>query len=755
MATLTISLLIESIRDQGLLEGAALRDAQTLAEQSYDPQEIAAELVRRQRLTQYQADELLQGRAEHLVLGSYVLLEPIGEGGMGQVFRARQTVLQRECALKIIRKDRLQSDDAVERFLREARVAARLKHPNIVAIYDAGVVNGVHYLAMELLQGITLAQRVREYGPLPVGQACLYVGQAAAGLQHAYEQGLVHRDIKPQNLFLENSSDQVKILDLGLARVRELPQQEETASGELTKEGAVMGTPDYMAPEQALDTRTADQRADIYSLGCTLYFLLTGRPPFPGGSLTEKLLAHQQKVPLALDQLCTGAPRGLAEVLHEAMAKQPQDRYQTPAEFAAALIPLEYAENILASAPMATPNASPETFRQPPSETAVNRSVDIERRDQPSNKAIWVVVLLLLGVFVLCPVMVIGVGILGVGFLTFAPHGDQPQEVRQVEEVRPVPRAVNDGDAAAVKGEVGAPNPLEELAFGKIKGLAGQMFYLSKDGARILHGSNGKFQVTELDTGRNLFSLPEGLVGLGFATGEPPRVMAFDAERMVHSYHSDTGKELALVPKLQLGNEGGLGNMPANGFPSSRMMPDGKSLLLGQGKLPVLKDLDTGAETSLDINTSDVAVSSKDDFLLTGSQDGKVQLWSLKDSKIVQDFPGAVFGVNAVALSPNGKRVLACSEQSVLVWDRDNPQDRRITIAHEDIVVHAAFAPDSQRILSGDQGGIVRLGNAETGELIRQVKHPGHVTALAFHPDGRRALTAGQDNTIRIWRLPD
>ena len=749
MATLTIPLLIDSIRNHGLLEGAALRDAQTLAEQSNDPQEIAAELVRRQRLTQYQANELLQGRGEHLVLGSYVLLEQIGAGGMGLVFRARQKVLQRECALKIIRKDRLQSDEAIERFLREARVAARLKHPNIVAIYDAGVVNGVHYLAMELLQGITLAQRVKEYGPLAVGQACLYVGQAAAGLQHAYEQGLVHRDIKPQNLFLENSSDQVKILDLGLARVRELAQEDETASGELTKEGAVMGTPDYMAPEQALDTRTADQRADIYSLGCTLYFLLTGRPPFPGGSLTEKLLAHQQKEPPALDQLCAGAPRGLAEVLRKAMAKQPQDRHQTPAEFAAALVPLEYAENILASAPIAMPNLAPETFRQPPNDTAVSRSADLARRAQPSNKGIWVVVLLLLSVFVLCPVMVIGVGILGVGFFWVADMPQQqPGDPEPMAVANPGPRAVNDGDAPDVKGEVDAPNPLEELAFGKIKGLAGQMFYLSKDGARILHGSNGKFQVTELDTGRTLFSLPEGQVGLGFATGEPPRVMAFDAEKMVHSYHGETGKELALVRKISLGN------IPAKGFPSSRMMPDGKSLLLGRGNLPVLRDLDTGAETSLDINTSDVAVSSKDDFLLTGSQDGKVQLWSLKDGKRIHDYPGAVFGVNGVALSPNGKRVLACSEQSVLVWDRDNPQDRRTTIAHDDIVVHAAFAPDSHLILSGDQGGVVRLGNAETGEVIRQAKHARRVTALAFHPDGRRALTAGSDNTIRIWRLP-
>jgi eukaryotic-like serine/threonine-protein kinase len=522
----------------------------------------------------------------------------------------------------------------------------------------------------------------------------------------------------------------------------------------LTKEGAVMGTPDYMAPEQALDTRTADQRADIYSLGCTLYFLLTGRPPFPGGSLAEKLLAHQQKEPPALDQLCTGAPRGLAQVLRKAMAKQPQDRYHTPAEFAAALVPLEYAENILASAPMATPNVAPETFRQPPSETAVSKSADIARRDRRSNKGIWVVVLLLLGVFVLCPVMVIGVGILGAGLFWVTPVQRNAAEDRGPMVVaNPGRPAVNGEDAPGGEIEIGAPNPLEELAFGKMKRLQGQMFHLSKDGVRILHGTNGKFQVSELETGKKLFSLAEGHVGLGFASGKPPRVMALDAERMVHSNHGDTGEKLALVPKLSLRAR------PPGEFPFFRMMPDGKSALLVRGTVAVLRDLDTGAETnlnlSLDDNTSDVAMSSDGDLLLMGSQNGKVQLWSLKDGKRILDYPGALFGVNCVALSPDGKRVLACSEQSVLVWDRDHPQDRRITIAHDDIIVRATFAPDGQRILSGDQGGVVRLSNAETGEVIRQVKHVGPVTALAFHPDGRRALTAGQDNTIRIWRLPD
>jgi eukaryotic-like serine/threonine-protein kinase len=372
-----------------------------------------------------------------------VLLEAIGKGGMGEVFRARQKMLERECALKIIRKDRLQSDEAVERFLREARAAAKLKDPNIVTIYDAGVTEGTHYLAMELLHGITLADQVKKDGPLSVGHACRYLRQAATGLQHAHEQGLVHRDIKPQNLFLDTAGDRVKILDLGLARVTAVAADGETASGALTMEGAVMGTPDYMAPEQAIDTHSADQRADIYSLGCTIYFLIGGRPPFPGGSLTEKLLAHQQKEPVGLAQLCSGVPPGLIEVVRKAMAKRPVDRYQTPAEFAAALAPFEHADNIVA-VPFAKSMAAQETISSPAHSTVVRSDEDRPTKPKSSSKAIWLVVIALVAVVACCPlVMFVGVGLLGVGFFTLAPNagvGDarHPQpEARVADEAHP------------------------------------------------------------------------------------------------------------------------------------------------------------------------------------------------------------------------------------------------------------------------------------------------------------------------------
>jgi serine/threonine-protein kinase len=245
------------------------------------PEDLARELVRRGWATVYQLRLVWAGRGSELVLGQYVLLDRLGEGGMGQVFRARHLRLDRIDALKVIRPEHVASPHAHARFLREARAAARLSHPNIVRVYDAGESGGTLFLAMEYLPGIDLARLVQAAGPLPPGEACDYLRQAALGLQHAHERGLVHRDVKPANLLLAEEQGTIKILDMGLARLR--PAEEEQSASGLTESGTLMGTLDYMAPEQAMDPHGVDIRADLYSLGCTLYFLLTGRPPFPGG----------------------------------------------------------------------------------------------------------------------------------------------------------------------------------------------------------------------------------------------------------------------------------------------------------------------------------------------------------------------------------------------------------------------------------------------------------------------------------------
>src|SRR5262249_55829589 len=219
-------------------------------------------------------------------LGRYELLARLGAGGMGQVFKARHDLLDRGGALKVLHPRRFDHPEAVRRFRREIQALARLSHPNIVAALDADEDAGTHFLVMEYVEGVTLARHVREHGPLPVTEACDAVVQAAEGLQHAHEHGLVHRDGKPANLS-RTPTGRGKLLDLGLVRGR--------ADDADTAPGQVLGPADYMAPEQWDDTRTADSRADLYSLGCTLYFLLTGAPPFGGeaGNL-RKMKAHAE-----------------------------------------------------------------------------------------------------------------------------------------------------------------------------------------------------------------------------------------------------------------------------------------------------------------------------------------------------------------------------------------------------------------------------------------------------------------------------
>jgi serine/threonine protein kinase len=219
-------------------------------------------------------------------IAGYEILEPLGEGGMGQVYKARHLRLDRIVALKVIHQDRLAQPDAVRRFHREARAAARLAHPHLVTVFDVDEVGGTHFLAMEYIEGTDLGRWVKARGPLPAARACDYVRQAALGLQHIHERGLVHRDIKPANLFLTANETLVKVLDLGLARLDQ-PGPSDQMSSELTQPGVVMGTPAFLAPEQARDSRRVDIRSDIYSLGCTLYCLLTGRVPFPGTGLAE------------------------------------------------------------------------------------------------------------------------------------------------------------------------------------------------------------------------------------------------------------------------------------------------------------------------------------------------------------------------------------------------------------------------------------------------------------------------------------
>jgi serine/threonine protein kinase len=279
-------------------------------------------------------DSLPSGLAE---LPDYQVISELGRGGMGVVYLAQNTLMGRKEVLKVVSGELMDRRSVSERFLREIRNAAQLQHPNIVTAFSAMRAGDRIVLAMEYVEGYDLSKLVKAQGPLPVAHACNFVYQTASGLQHAHERGMVHRDIKPSNLMLARTGNRavIKILDFGLAKAtREAP-----IDGGLTREGQMLGTPDYIAPEQSLDAQKADIRADIYSLGCTFYYLLTGGPPFPSTSLYEILQAHHSMDATPLYLARPEVPVELAALVARMMAKNPASRFQTPGEVARAIKP--------------------------------------------------------------------------------------------------------------------------------------------------------------------------------------------------------------------------------------------------------------------------------------------------------------------------------------------------------------------------------------------------------------------------------
>ena len=337
---ITLKQFVEHLTDSGLMsteEVSAFEDGLPPEQRPSDVQGLARELVKSGKLTRYQVQAVYQGRTRGLVLGDYVVLDKIGAGGMGQVLKARHRRMERIVALKVLPTRTMKSPDAVKRFQREVKAAARLEHPNIVTAYDAGEADGIHFLVMQYVDGKDLSEIVRERGPFPVQQAVDCILQTARGLEYAHGEGVIHRDIKPANLLLDTKGN-VQILDMGLARMdAAIGPTGATGAERLTDSGQVMGTCDYMAPEQAEDTHAADHRADIYSLGCTLYRLLTGKLPYAADMPIQVLVKHREAEIPSLCEARPDVPAELEGIFRKMMAKRPEDRYQSMTELIADL----------------------------------------------------------------------------------------------------------------------------------------------------------------------------------------------------------------------------------------------------------------------------------------------------------------------------------------------------------------------------------------------------------------------------------
>lgn len=328
MTQITAERIQELIEKSRLVDAAPLQEAFDRIREKHsgslpsDPVAVCKELEDLGLVTRWQSEKILQGKYKGFFLGRHKLLGHLGSGGMSSVYLAEHLGMKHKRAIKVLPKSKLGNNSYLERFQREAKAIASLNHPNIVRAYDIDNEKDTHYLVMEYVEGADMQTLVRKHGPLPYAIAAHYIAQAARGLQHAHDAGLIHRDVKPANLLVDKRG-MVKVLDLGLA----LFAEDGDASLTMEYNDKVLGTADYLAPEQAINSHKVDHRADMYSLGCTLYFLLTGHPPFPDGSIASRIIKHQNNTPEDIRKDRPDIPGELEGVCVKMMQKDPKFRY--------------------------------------------------------------------------------------------------------------------------------------------------------------------------------------------------------------------------------------------------------------------------------------------------------------------------------------------------------------------------------------------------------------------------------------------
>ncbi len=657
----------------------------------------------------------------------YRVVELLGSGGMGAVYRAEHRLMERVVALKVINRELTSRPGVLERFRREAKAAALLDHPNIVRAHDADQVADTHFLVMECVAGTDLARLVRERGPLPVAEACEYARQAALGLQHAFEHGMVHRDIKPQNLIV-TLAGQIKILDFGLARLASevaapaaSVAPEVTAAGidpasSVTAAGVVLGTADYIAPEQAEDPHKADIRADIYSLGCTLYFLLTGQPPFPEGTLMQKILAHGKNTLRPLSDFRKDVPAGLLAVLHRMTAKEPGQRCATPIEAARAL------------APFARPS---DEAGKPPR----------PRRRWPLAAA----VLLLLGLGLVAAVAVYRIQ---TDYGELVIRTDNP-------DVEVIIKG-NGNDVRIVDTKTNREVRLKSGQYDlELKGNPEEL-KLSLDRVTIRRGETvvatverqTKPMAETVGEVRSFRGHTDAVWGVAFSPNGR-QALSTSSDFSIRLWDLDSGKAIRSY-------QGHTNHTHAVAF-----SPDGREFLsCSQDGTMRRWNVATGEELNrADLGNellTDVALSPDGKLALVASFDKTLHLWDVKAWKEIRQFEGHTNHVQRVVFSADGRRALSAGwDRTVRLWDVESGKEIRCFEGHQDSVVGLALSPDGRLALSGAGGEKpLRLWDVETGKELRAFEgHEGGVHGVAFSPDGRLALSGGADNTIRLWEV--
>jgi serine/threonine protein kinase len=760
MSSLAPIELVEFLTRNQLLGHAQL---ETLARDSakyVSCAQLTDELVAKGWLTKYQQSYLLSGQGDKLIIGPYRLIDVLGEGGMGMVFKGWHPRLDRYVALKLIRPQVLASrPEIVTRFHREARAIAQLHHPNVVLLYDADEVGGTHYIAMEYVDGVTLEKMVRQNGPLAVRQACDYVRQAALGLQHAAECGLVHRDIKPANILVttktagvakrsssqlkrpalvtvrdrelaaegvangrgENAWGVVKVLDMGLARLQEsLEEADVDPLTPLTRAGALLGTPDFIAPEQARDARTVDIRADLYSLGCTFYYVLSGRPPFPGGNDVQKLIKHQTEKPYPLIDLRPHLPSFVNGLVERLMAKEAADRYQTPQELADVL-----ADYLASTAPGAAGRGSSPGTETPTGATDSSPAPvsTTERNESPLEQSLSDLV------------------------RGFDSSDDETDPLTSMGREDPP------------SGEVPAASTIQAHT-GVVSAVA-----LSRDGRYAATGGvDGKIRLWDLAGQRPsevaCVARPQAeMQALSFAPDDS-RYLVFGATQQGNArvQRWDWGEGLVV-------EWGGFATNDGRGVGGLAFAADGTMFAAGVGSFAVTWKVHKRNATGRSILKGQgapvrcIAFSPDHRLMVTAGESAVIRFWgfgwlgaSLKAS--VEAHPD---GVTSVAFAPDGKRLATVGlDRQVAVWDPLTPSASTVVVmsGHATNLKHVQFLPGGKHLLAVGESGQVLIWDVASTLVVQEFTLDLSLAyCLTVSADGRRVVAGYSNGMFAVFNL--
>jgi WD40 repeat protein/serine/threonine protein kinase len=649
----------------------------------------------------------------------YRMLGFLGGGGMGRVFKAEHRLMERIVALKVLHRSLIDRPDLIERFRREVKAAARLDHPNIVRALDADQAGDSHFLVMEFVAGIGLDRLVTERGPLPIATACDYVRQAALGLQHAADRGMVHRDIKPGNLLVSSgvvsanqtpdarltthysprTAHQIKVVDFGLARF----VSDSRPGSALTHPGTVVGTPDYMAPEQALEPSRADTRADIYSLGCTLYYLLSGRVLFPRGSTLQKLMAHQEQRPQPVTRHRPEVPPELAAILEKMLEKDPRRRYQTPRQVADAL------------APFAQPD-------RPPVAT-------------PRRRRAWI------GLIALCALAAAGL----VAIVSVPKQEEAVPSASSATQSQPM-------SVASLKVQ-----PVHLLGQDELRRLSGPPPFtaaaFTADGRRALvAGPDFALQWVDLESGKELARFP----------GHTAEVLAValspDGRRAISGGKDQTVRVWDLAG-------GGLlhtfRDQHTSWVRGVAILGDGRhAISAGNDGLLVLWDtVQARAKNRFNAHPAMIralAATRLGRYALTGSADRTLRTWDLAEGiqTPIQTFRGHDDAIWSAVYSHSMRYLLSGSaDGTARLWRVTPEEELRMLTGHTGPVSAVALLPDNFWALTGGADHTIRLWNLATGqEAHRREGHTDEIVQVAYLDD--KVLSASRDGTLRVWQLP-